>query len=292
MLHKTFGHTSLTVSALGLGAEQIGNVSVSDHEAQALLNRALGLGITFFDTARSYGRSEERLGAWLAPHRSHVVVSTKVGRDVPGEPDWSAAAVTRGVEDALRTLRTDVIDVVFLHCPLTVLERGEAVQALLSCVRAGKVRVPGYCGENEALEWAASANVFGALQTSVNIADQRSMHEILPEASHRGLGIVAKRPLANAPWRFRERPDGEYFETYWDRIRLMGIEPGPEEWLDIALRFSAFAPGVSTAVMGTANAAHLEAAAAAVARGPLPETEMFRWERAFAQHEKEWAGEV
>lgn len=292
MLHKTFGHTPLTVSALGFGAGRIGSESLSDDEAHGLLNRALELGITFFDTARSYGRSEERLGSWLPMNRADVVLSTKVGTGVPGEEDWSAAAVIRGVEDALRTLRTDVIDVVFLHsCPLPVLERGEAAGALAECVEAGKVIVPGYSGDNEALEWAASADVFGALQTSVNIADQRSMHEILPEASHRGLGVVAKRPLANAPWRFDERPSGEYVETYWDRIRVMGIQPSPEDWLDIALRFSAFAPGVSTAVLGTSSAAHLEAAAAAVSRGPLRETELHRWEKAFAQHEKEWAGE-
>ncbi|MGX9899884.1 aldo/keto reductase [Arthrobacter sp. SA17] len=126
MLHKTFGHTTFSVSALGFGAGHLGDDVLTDQEAHHLLERALALGITFFDTARSYGRSEERLGAFLPPHRDDVVLSTKVGTGVPGQPDWSAAAVRLAVEESLRTLRTDVIDVVFLHsCPLAILEKGK-----------------------------------------------------------------------------------------------------------------------------------------------------------------------
>lgn len=293
MLKRNFGTTPLQVSALGFGAGHIGYDGVTEREAHALLDRALDLGINFIDTARGYGLSEERIGRWLPAHRDEVVLSTKVGYGVVGATDWSAAAVTGGVDEALQTLGTDVIDVVFLHsCPLTVLERGDAVGALLSCVEAGKVRVPGYSGENEALAWAAGAGVFGAVQSSVNLADQRSLREVLPEASRRGLGVVAKRPLANAPWRHSERPVGVYGETYWQRLRQLGLEPESDDWQGTALRFSVFTPGVSTAIVGTSRAVNLEAAAAAVARGPLPDAERMRWEQAFAPHAGEWAGEV
>ena len=293
MLTRNFGTSSLQVSALGFGAGHIGYDGVTERDAHALLDRALDLGINFIDTARGYGLSEERIGRWLPAHRDEVVLSTKVGYGVEGARDWSAAAVTGGVDEALRTLGTDVLDVVFLHsCPLEVLERGEAAQALLSCVDAGKVRVPGYSGENEALAWAAGAGVFGAVQSSVNLADQRSLREVLPEASRRGLGIVAKRPLANAPWRHSERPVGVYGETYWLRLRELGLEPESDDWQGTALRFSAFTPGVSTAIVGTSRTANLEAAAAAVARGPLPVTERARWENAFAPRAGVWPGEV
>lgn len=293
MLTRNFGTSSLQVSALGFGAGHIGYDGVTERDAHALLDRALDLGISFIDTARGYGLSEERIGRWLPAHRDEVVLSTKVGYGVEGVRDWSAAAVTGGVDEALRTLGTDVLDVVFLHsCPLEVLERGEAAQALLSCVDAGKVRVPGYSGENEALAWAAGAGVFGAVQSSVNLADQRSLREVLPEASRRGLGIVAKRPLANAPWRHSERPVGVYGETYWLRLRELGLEPESDDWQGTALRFSAFTPGVSTAIVGTSRTANLEAAAAAVARGPLPVTERARWENAFAPRAGVWPGEV
>jgi len=296
MLQRNFGDSALTVSALGFGAGHIGYDDVSEREAHGLLDRALDLGVTFIDTARGYGLSEERIGTWLpglGGQRDAVVLSTKVGYDVDGADDWSAAAVTGGVDEALRKLGTDVIDVVFLHsCPLTVLRQGDAVEALLQCVDAGKVRVPGYSGENDALAWAGNAGVFGALQSSVNIADQRSRSDVLPAAGRQGLGVVAKRPLANAPWRHVERPAGVYGETYWDRLRRMGLEPVTDDWQGTALRFSAFSPGVSTAIVGTSKVRNLEAAAAAVGRGPLPGSERKRWEDAFAPYAADWAGEV
>jgi aryl-alcohol dehydrogenase-like predicted oxidoreductase len=296
MLQRNFGDTALTVSALGFGAGHIGYDDVSERDAHRLLDRALDLGVTFIDTARGYGLSEERIGTWLSHlggHRGDVVLSTKVGYDVDGADDWSAAAVAGGVDEALRKLGTDMIDVVFLHsCPLTVLQQGDAVEALLRCVEAGKVRVPGYSGENEALAWAGNAGVFGALQSSVNIADQRSRSQVLPAAEESGLGVVAKRPLANAPWRHTERPVGVYGETYWNRLRRMGIEPETDDWQGTALRFSAYSPGVSTAIVGTSQVRNLEAAAAAVGRGPLPDSERRRWENAFAQYAADWAGEV
>lgn len=126
----------------------------------------------------------------------------------------------------------------------------------------------------------------------MNLADQRSLREVLPEAARRGLGVVAKRPLANAPWRHSERPAGVYGETYWLRLRELGLEPESDDWQGTALRFSAFTPGVSTAIVGTSRAVNLEAAAAAVARGPLPDAERARWEKAFAPHAAEWTGEV
>ncbi|MBP1134816.1 aryl-alcohol dehydrogenase-like predicted oxidoreductase [Arthrobacter sp. PvP023] len=293
MLQRNFGNSSLTVSALGFGAGHIGYDDVSEREAHGLLDRAVDLGITFIDTARGYGLSEERIGSWLPGRRDAVVLSTKVGYNVDGAEDWSAAAVTGGVDEALRKLGTDVIDVVFLHsCPLTVLQRGEAAEALLKCVDAGKVRVPGYSGENDALAWSGNAGSFGALQSSVNLADQRSRTGVLPAAARQGLGVVAKRPLANAPWRHDERPVGVYGETYWERLRLMDVEPESDDWQGTALRFSAFSPGVSTAIVGTSKVRNLDAAAAAVGRGPLPEGESRRWEDAFAPHAQDWAGEV
>ena len=293
MLQRPFGTSGLSVSALGFGAGHIDSHQLRDAEAYALLDHALDLGVTFFDTARGYGASEQRLGRWLTGRRDRVVLSTKVGYDIPGRPDWSAGAVTDGVDRALRVLGTDLLDVVFLHsCDLATLQRGEAIEALRTCQEAGKLRVAGYSGENEALAWAAASGHFGALQTSVNLADQHSARAVLPSAAERGLGVVAKRPLANAPWRHTERPHGVYGETYWLRLREMGVRPAVDDWTGTALRFTAFTPGVATAIVGTSSPAHLDAAAAAVGRGPLPAEERGRWVDAFARHAGDWPGEV
>lgn len=293
VLSRPFGDSGLRVPALGLGAGHLDAGRLIERDAFALLDTALDLGITFVDTARGYGDSEERIGRWLPRHRDEIVLSTKVGYDVPGAADWSREAVVLGVEQALRRLRTDTIEVVFLHsCSLEVLQRGEAIAGLLACRDDGKVRVAGYSGENEALAWAMGAGVFGAVQTSVNLADQRSLREVLPLAARAGLGVVAKRPLANVAWRHRSRPVGVYGETYWSRLREMAIGPEADDWYGTALRFAVFGQGVSTAIVGTSRPVHLAAAAEAVARGPLPESERRRWQDAFAAHAGEWPGEV
>src|SRR5580692_1349338 len=152
---RPFGNTGLTVSALGLGAGHIGGSELDDAAAAALLGAALDAGVTLIDTARSYGRSEARIGTFLAGRRDRVVIATKGGYGIEGVPDWTGPCIAAGVDAALATLRTDYVDVFLLHsCPLATLARGEVIDALETAVRAGKVRVMGYSGEGEALGWA------------------------------------------------------------------------------------------------------------------------------------------
>ena len=293
MEQRPFGDSGLTTSVVGFGAGHIGEDTYDDAAAGRLLHATLDAGVTFVDTARGYGLSEERIGRHLCGRREELVLSTKVGYDVPDAEDWTPAAITGGVDRALRTLRTDVIDVVFLHsCPRELLERGEVVDALLAARDAGKLRVAGYSGENDALAWAVDSGRFGAVQTSVNLADQWSLHHVLGRAADQGLGVVAKRPLANAPWRFDSRPHGSYAEVYWTRLRTLGLEPADGNWLTTALRFSAFAPGVSTAIVGTGSPEHLAEAVDAAAHGPLSPDEVARWRDAFAPYAEEWPGDV
>jgi aryl-alcohol dehydrogenase-like predicted oxidoreductase len=293
MLLRTFGTTGLTVSALGFGAGQIGGDDVSEEAAARILGTALDLGITFFDTARSYGLSEERIGRHLAHRRREIVLSTKGGYGVAGVPDWTGETITRGIDDALARLRTDVVDVFHLHsCDAATLGRDDIQRALESAREAGKIRVAAYSGENEALDAAAEASVFGSVQCSVNLADQRSLGGALVRASARGMGIVGKRPLANAPWRFAERPRGDYAEVYWERLQSLREEMGDVAWPDLALRFSAFAPGVSTVIVGTKSVENLRANAAIVARGAIAPEIAERIRAWFTRVGRDWQGQV
>ena len=286
---RRFGDTGLVVSALGLGAGQIGEAWIDERQAARVLHAALAAGVRLVDTARGYGTSEERIGRHLRGRRDDVVVVTKVGYDVEGAEDWTGAAVTGGIDRALRVLRTDVLDVALLHsCSLDVLRRGEVIEALHAAREAGKVRVAGYSGENRELEWAVGSGHFAAIETSVNLIDQWSLMNVLPAAG--ALGVIAKRPLANAPWRFAERPAGHYAEAYWERLRALGLEPDDGDWADTAIRFSAHAPNVSTAIVGTASVEHIRAAAAAVERGPLPSADLARWSDAWRAHAHDWPG--
>ena len=258
-----------------------------------MLAAAIDAGVTLVDSARSYGRSEARIGRFLAGRRDAVVLSTKGGYGIPGVPDWTGPCIAAGVDAALRALRTDRIDVFFLHsCPLATLERGEVADALAEAVRALKVRVMGYSGEGDALAWAVRSGRFGAVEASVNLCDQRVLDEVLPEAAARGMGVIAKRPLANAPWRFAERPAGDYAEPYWERLQAMALAPGSLAWDEIAIRFAAFQPGVCSAIVGTARADHIVRAARGVEAGPLPGEQVRAIREAFRINDRGWVGQV
>jgi aryl-alcohol dehydrogenase-like predicted oxidoreductase len=293
VLTRPFGSTGLAVSVLGFGAGQVGGDDLSEDDAGRILNRALDLGVTLFDTARGYGLSEERIGRHLAHRRGELVLSTKGGYGVDGVPDWTGEVITRGIEDALRRMRTDVIDVFHLHsCEADVLARGDIQRALEDAVRGGKIRVAAYAGENEALEAAVGVPLFGSIQCSVNIADQRALGGAIPRGGARGLGVIGKRPLANAAWRFGERPHGDYAEVYWERLQSLQPRLEGADWANVALRFSAFAPGVSVVIAGTKSVPNLEANVAIVRQGPL-DPELVAMLRAwFAAEDRDWRGQI
>jgi aryl-alcohol dehydrogenase-like predicted oxidoreductase len=279
---RPLGATGLEVSPVGLGAGQLGDDLLDEADAARLVHAAVDLGITLVDTARSYGASEERLGRHLGPRRRRVVLSTKLGYGVAGVPDWTLACVRAGVDAALARLGTDWIDVVHLHsCPRAVLERGEVVEALAGAVRAGKVRVAAYSGDGDALAWAVRSGAFGAVQCSLSVADQAVLGATLAEARARGLGVLVKRPLANAAWRHQARPAAPDVAAYWERLGAMVL---PDDGLDPAersLRFVLSQPGVHAALVGSANVQHLARAVAWAGRGPLPIDAVARLRGAF-----------
>lgn len=288
---RRLGTTGLSVSVLGLGAGQVGESSVGEAEAAALLHGTLDAGVTLIDTARSYGLSEERIGRHLAGRSSEFVLSSKGGAGVAGAADWTAAAVTAGIDDALRRLCTDLIDVYHLHsCSAEVLRRGEVVEALEQAVAAGKIRVPAYSGDNEPLAYAVASRRFGSIETSVNLADQWSLRNVLPERG--GLGVIGKRPIANAAWRYDQRPTGVYGDVYWDRFQRLALDPGGLAWDEFALRFSAYAPGVDSVIVGTSKLGNLQRNLAMIERGPLPEDLLAAVDAAWRREGEDWPGDV
>lgn len=290
---RTLGRSGLRVSALGLGAAQLGRDDVSERDAERIVATALERGVNLFDTARSYGLSEERLGRALRGRRDAAVIATKGGYGIDGVAEWTGPCITAGVDAALARLATDRIDVFFLHsCPVDVLARGDVIEALGRCVDSGKVRAAGYSGENEALAWAVRSGRFHVIETSVNLCDQRGLDGAVREAAEKGLGVIAKRPLANAAWRFAERPVGDYAEVYWERLRAMRLDPSPLAWDELALRFAAYAPGVTACLAGTASAEHFARNVDLVLRGALDASMMARAREAFRAHDTNWLGQV
>ncbi len=292
MIKRKFGLNGFEVSALGFGAGHIGGSNISDNEAGKLLNYALDNGINLFDTARGYGLSEERIGKFLSYRREEFILSTKVGYDIPGYENWTYDIIPAGIEAALKKLRTDYIDIVHLHsCSKDVLLKGEVIDALEKAKRDGKIKVAAYSGENEDLSYAVHSGRFGSLQTSVNPTDQRDIADIIPKAKEEGMGVIAKRPVSNALWRYDKRPAENYAEEYWLRWQKMNLhfDIKPEE---LFLRFSAFTPGVDTAILGTSSIEHLKEAMHAVDKGGLPEEIYERIRKSFAENDDNWVGKT
>ena len=254
MRTRPLGATGLVVSEIGLGAGPLGGDDIDDATAIELVQGAIDRGITLIDTAPSYGRSEVRIGEALRGRRERVVLSTKLGYGVPGVPDWTGPCITAGVDAALERLQTDRIDIAHLHsCPLDVLARGEVIEALSAAVRTGKVRVAAYSGDNAPLHWAIACGKFGVVQCSVSAVDQRALDRAVPYARERGVGVLAKRPLANGVWREVKRPDADDRATYWDRLREMNIKLDAAKALGFVL-----AQPVASALIGTTSLAHLQ----------------------------------
>ena len=140
----------------------------------------------------------------------------------------------------------------------------------------------------------AIATLFGESLTaeSVNLFDQGSLGGPLVQAQQRGIGVIAKRALGNAPWRFAERPVGDYCETYWGRMQQLAYDSAGLPWDEFALRFSAWQPTVSCAIVGTASIEHLKHNIALAMKGPLPEHVVTAVRERYAAVGTGWSGEV
>lgn len=290
--YREFGKSGLKVSALGYGAGQLGDAALSAQEVRGLLGCLQQMGINLIDTARGYGESEARIGRLLPGKREQWVISTKIGYGVEGVADWTEKCIRIGIDQALQRLQTDYLDIAHLHsCPVQVLRQGEVTLALQTAVKHGKVRVAAYSGENEALAWAIKSGAFGSVQCSVNLCDQYSLRELLPQAREQGLGVIAKRPLANAFWRFVSQPHGDYSEVYWQRWHKMAVETdlAPEE---LAVRFTVYAAGVHSAIIGTRRPEHLEQNLRLAAKGPLPADLLRQISERFSVCGAGWQGEI
>lgn len=287
---RPLGQTGLNVSAVGFGAMHFDGLA--DEAAVAeLLNGVLDLGISLIDTARGYGRSEERIGQHLAHRRREFVLSTKFGYGVDGVPDWTYPCIVQGVERALRLMKTDVIDIGHLHsCPLHILERGEVSEALADCVKAGKLRAAAYSGENAELAHALADGRFASVQASLSLCD-RANAPLLAAEHHKG--VLVKRGLAALAWARPQRPDDHCEGVYWDRWQAMALPDLGLPWPESALRWAAHQPGVGSLLLGSQRLANLRAGIEAVARGPLPAAVLTQldtaWQRAGGA---DWAGIV
>jgi len=281
---RRFGKTDMNVTLLGFGGAEIGYEKTSPEIVGKILNAALDAGLNVVDTAECYIDSEVQIAEAIGHRRKEYYLFTKCGHAVEEagrDADWSKEGVLKSIERSLKRLKTDAVDLLQLHsCSLDELKKGDCIEGLETAKKQGKTRYIGYSGDSKAARYAIESGRFDALQTSVNIVDQESIDLLLPLAKEKEMGVVAKRPIANAVWRNDEEPHSGYHLEYWKRLRELKYDfatgekrkvEGPAGPAGIALRFTAMQPGVHVLIVGTSKPERWKQNAALLEAGPLDE---------------------
>jgi len=286
----------METSILGFGGSEIGYQRISGRTVARLLGSALDAGLNVIDTAECYENSEQLIGKALGARRAQVHLFTKCGHGGGwSREDWRPSALLTSIERSLGRLATDHLDLIQLHsCSLAQLRKGDVIAALERARERGWVRYVGYSGDGEAARYAIECGRFDTLQTSVSIADQQALDLTLPLARERGMGVIAKRPLANVAWRYPRKPAEPYYQDYWSRLRALDYDfLKGDAAVATALRFTLSVPGVHTAIVGTTKPDRWQANAALLSAGALPAPEMERIRARWRQvGDASWEGQV
>ncbi len=293
----------MDVSVLGFGGAEIGFENVEAAQVARLLGSALDAGLNVIDTAECYRSSEELIGQTVADRRKDFYLFTKCGHPNGADEreNWSRESILQSIERSLQRLKTDHLDLVQLHsCSEAELKKGEAIAALQTARERGHTRYIGYSGDSHAAHYAVTCGAFDTLQTSVNIADQEAIELTLPIAREKRMGVIAKRPIANAVWRHNHKPIDSYHHEYWNRLHklqfpfLDHIDRDDLRFtIATALRFTLSVPGVHTAIVGTTKPERWRENAALLQQGALSEHDFnairHRWEEVAP---RTWVGQI
>jgi aryl-alcohol dehydrogenase-like predicted oxidoreductase len=216
--YRTLGRTGWKVSEISFGAWAIGGAwgQVSDEESMAALNQAIDSGINFIDTADVYGNghSHSLIAQLKKSRKEEIVVATKLGRRLPKQTveGYSRENITSWVEDNLRTLDTEALDLLQLHCPPTsAYYHPEIFGVLDDLVHAGKIRFYGVSVERveEALKAMEYRNL-QSVQIIFNCFRQRPSELFFAQAKLKQVGILARVPLASGLLTGKFRADSQF----------------------------------------------------------------------------------
>jgi aryl-alcohol dehydrogenase-like predicted oxidoreductase len=200
MEYRELGRTGWKISAISLGTWAMGSLwgTVDSGESLAALKRALDLGVNFIDTADVYG-SEPLVGQLRRQRREPFYITTKMGMQVNPDPrGYTRKNMTAFVENSLRELQVETIDLMQLHCPPIVVYNTETFGILDELVRQGKIRHYGVSVERIAeAEAAIQFPGVQSVQLIFNIFRQRPIRDFFPQAREHKVGIIARVPMAS-----------------------------------------------------------------------------------------------
>ena len=278
------GESGLRVSRVGLGCNNFGG-RLGLGETRAVVDAALEAGVTFFDTAETYGDgggSERLLGEVLEGRRDQVVLATKFAWE-PGAGLAAPESIGRSIEGSLERLRTDRIDLYYLHRPDPEIPIGDTLGALDELVQAGKVRAIG-CSNFSAEQLAAADRVAGeqgtarftVLQNHYNLLRRDDDEDVLPLCRELGVAYIPYFPLASGLLTGKYRrgqaaPEGtrladrEIEDEQFDRIEALAgfAEERGHTLHELAIAALASTPGVASVIAGATKPEQVRANAAA-----------------------------
>ena len=277
MQYRSLGRTGIKVSPYALGAMMFGAIGNPDHDDSIrIIHKALDAGINFIDTADAYshGESEEIVGKALKGRRDNVVLATKLWMpmgDDPNQQGNSRRWIMTEVENSLRRLQTDHIDLYQIHRPDPDTDIEETLSALSDLIHSGKVRAVGTSAmpPSDIIEaqWVAERRGlerFRTEQPPYSILSRGIEREVLPVAQRYGMGILVWGPLAQGMLTGRIRKGQQtdlrraaFFKVFSDEHRLDAVEKlialAEEAGLPmthLALAFAVAHPGVTSAIIG------------------------------------------
>jgi len=284
MQYRTLGRTGIKVSPYALGTLMFASaINDAGHDDSIrVIHKTLDAGINFLDTADSYGDSEEIVGKALKGRRENVVLATKVGRPMGQDPNQQGASrrwITTAVENSLRRLQTDHIDLYQIHRfdPTTDVE--QTLSALTDLIRSGKVRVIGSCttpaSDIVEAQWVAqrrNIEPFHTEQPPYSLLTRGIEREVLPVAQRYGMGALVWGPLAQGLLTGRVRKNQEnglrrsgMVKHLNDAHRIDVVEQliplAAEAGMPMTHLAAAFAiahPGVTSAIIGPRTMDHLD----------------------------------
>jgi aryl-alcohol dehydrogenase-like predicted oxidoreductase len=285
MRYRTLGRTGIKVSPYALGAMLFGAIGNNDYDQSLrMIDKALDAGINFVDTADfySHGESEEIVGRALKGRRDRIVLATKSNLPMGDDPNQrgnSRRWIMTAVEDSLRRLQTDYIDVFQMHRPDPETDIDETLSALTDLIRSGKVRAIGSsttpASEIVEAQWVAERRGFERFRTEqppYSILNRGIEREVLPMAQKYGLGVLVWSPLAQGQLTGRSPEDLSrtgHFKHMSDPRRLEAVEqlvPVADaaglKLTHLAMAFTIAHPAVTSAIIGPRTMEHLDDALA------------------------------
>ena len=292
---RTLGRTGAEVTMLGFGAMELRGGArgphLSDEDVAKLLNTVLDSGINFIDTSIDYGLSEERIGKHIPHRRDEYFLASKCGcvyGGQQGEHVHTAENIRKGVENSLRLLKTDRLDLVQFHRSLTQeeFERDGALQEAMKLKEEGKVRFVGVSGVLPNLVEQIEMGVFDAFQIPYS-ALQREHEDVISMAAKAGAGTIIRGGVARgAPSDWENRAyymiSSETMKDRWEQAQLDDLLDGMTR-VQFMLRFTLSHPDLHTTIVGTSNPAHLLDNVETAMKGPLPDDVLAEAKRRLSQ---------